>query len=215
MSGAASPHAEQARCADVIWAFGDATPVGRLRPGLTGDELMVQHELLQSAGLLVDGAWSTPPQWRSAQIPSTNTHATATGVARHLPGLLEPGRLLSPGLLAEATSPQSVGYCPVLGEEVTFGLGFKPTTPAAPVRPQSVGLRPLRDRRRGRLRRPRRRGRLRLRHEPRHPPLAEHPEPVAHRRRLRLPLTEQAGRRPGRVGGTAVWQCVGVREARP
>jgi len=37
--------------------------------------------------------------------------------------------------LAEAVSPQSEGYCPVLGEEVTFGLGFKPTTPRRPFGP--------------------------------------------------------------------------------
>ena len=68
-------------------------------------------------------------------MPSTNTHATAAGVARIYRALLEPGRLLSPALLAEATSPQSVGYCPVLGEEVTFGLGFKPTTARRPFGP--------------------------------------------------------------------------------
>ena len=28
-----------------------------------------------------------------------------------------------------------MGYCPVLGEEVTFGLGFKPTTPRRPFGP--------------------------------------------------------------------------------
>jgi CubicO group peptidase (beta-lactamase class C family) len=75
------------------------------------------------------------PEWRSAQVPSTNGHATATGVARFYEALLEPGRLLSPELLAEATRAQSVGFCPVLGEEVTFGLGFKPTTPRRPFGP--------------------------------------------------------------------------------
>ena len=45
------------------------------------------------------------------------------------------GRLLSSDLLAEATRAQSVGYCPVLGEDVTFGLGFKPTVPHRPFGP--------------------------------------------------------------------------------
>ena len=76
-------------------------------------------------------------EWRSAQVPSTNAHGTATGVARFYSALLEPDRLLSPGLLAEAVRPQSEGYCPVLGEEVTFGLGFKPTTPRRPVGPNA------------------------------------------------------------------------------
>ena len=45
------------------------------------------------------------------------------------------GRLLSTDLLEEAISPQSEGYCPVLGEDVTFGLGFKPTVPRRPFGP--------------------------------------------------------------------------------
>jgi CubicO group peptidase (beta-lactamase class C family) len=73
--------------------------------------------------------------WRRAEVPSTNGHGTARGVARMYAALLEPGRLLSADLLAEATSPQSIGYCPILHEEVTFGLGFKPTVPRRPFGP--------------------------------------------------------------------------------
>ncbi|HEY5096405.1 MAG TPA: serine hydrolase, partial [Acidimicrobiales bacterium] len=70
-----------------------------------------------------------------AEVPSTSGHATASGIARLYDGLLQPGLLLSADGLAEAVSPQSEGYCPVLGEEVTFGLGFKPTTPRRPFGP--------------------------------------------------------------------------------
>ena len=56
-------------------------------------------------------------------------------MARLYAALLEPGRLLSTDLLAEATSPQSEGYCPILHEDVTFGLGFKPTVPRRPFGP--------------------------------------------------------------------------------
>jgi CubicO group peptidase (beta-lactamase class C family) len=73
--------------------------------------------------------------WRSAEVPSTNGHGSARGVARLYAALLEPGRLLSTDLLAEATSAQSVGYCPILHEDVTFGLGFKPTVPRRPFGP--------------------------------------------------------------------------------
>ena len=68
-------------------------------------------------------------------MPSTNTHGTALGVARVYAALLEPGRLLSPGPAGRGHPPQSVGFCPVLGEEVTFGLGFTPTTPRRPFGP--------------------------------------------------------------------------------
>jgi CubicO group peptidase (beta-lactamase class C family) len=80
------------------------------------------------------GVVNTAP-WRRAEVPSTNGHGSARGVARLYGALLEPGRLLSPGLLAEATSPQSTGYCPILHEDVTFGLGFKPTVPRRPFGP--------------------------------------------------------------------------------
>ncbi len=127
------PAAEQARCAEVLGTLAAQAPDVDV-DALTGDELMVQLSYFNPPGYSSMGVVNTP-EWRAAQIPSTNSHATATGVARIYQGLLEPGRLLSPELLAEAVSPQSTGYCPVLGEEVTFGLGFKPTTARRPFGP--------------------------------------------------------------------------------
>jgi CubicO group peptidase (beta-lactamase class C family) len=68
-------------------------------------------------------------------VPSTNGHGTAAGIAGLYAALLDPDRLLSTELLAEATSAQSEGYCPILHEDVTFGLGFKPTSPRRPFGP--------------------------------------------------------------------------------
>ena len=74
-------------------------------------------------------------------MPSTNGHGTAQGLARFYAALIEPDGLLSAPLLAEATSPQSVGPCPILGEDVAFGLGFTPTTARRPLgtSPRSFG----------------------------------------------------------------------------
>jgi hypothetical protein len=44
-------------------------------------------------------------RWREAQVPSTNGHGSARGLARFYAGLLEPGRVLSPNLLAPASRP--------------------------------------------------------------------------------------------------------------
>ena len=77
------------------------------------------------------------PEWRSAEVPSTNGHGTARGLALVYSTLLEPGRLLSVDLLAEATSIQSEGYCPILRDEAAFGLGFKPTVPRRPFGPNT------------------------------------------------------------------------------
>ncbi len=127
------PPAEQHRCADLIWD----SPMGStpVEPdGLTGDPLMVALGYFNPPGYSSVGVVNTAA-WRSAQVPSTNGHGTATGVARFYAALLEPGRLISPGLLAEATRVQSEGYCPVLGEETVFGLGFKPTVARRPFGP--------------------------------------------------------------------------------
>ena len=95
---------------------------------------MVMLSYFNPPGYSSFGVVNSPP-WRSAQVPSTNGHGSATGIARLYAGLLEPGRLLSPELLEEATRTQSEGWCPALGEEVAFGLGFKPTVARRPFGP--------------------------------------------------------------------------------
>jgi CubicO group peptidase (beta-lactamase class C family) len=101
---------------------------------LSGDELMAMLSYFNPPGYSSMGVVNSP-DWRAALVPSTNGHGTAGGIARLYAALLEHDRILSAGLLDEATSPQSHGYCPILGEEVTFGLGFKPTVPRRPFGP--------------------------------------------------------------------------------
>ncbi len=132
------PEVEQGRCAEVIWALGEMPPLPD-PVTLADDARMTQLSYFNPPGYSSIGVVNTRP-WRATQIPSTNSHATATGIARIYQGLLEPGRLLSKALLSEATAPQSVGYCPILGEEVTFGLGFKPTTERRPFGPNPASF---------------------------------------------------------------------------
>ncbi len=124
------PALEQHRCAEVIWQ--PTTPMDSIDPFAFDDEaLMVMLGYFNPPGYSSNGVVNLP-EWRAAQVPSTNGHGTAAGLARVYAALTEPGRLLSPDLLAEATSPQSSGHCPVLGEDVTFGLGFVPTSERRP-----------------------------------------------------------------------------------
>jgi CubicO group peptidase (beta-lactamase class C family) len=79
-------------------------------------------------------------EWRQAEVPSTNLHATARGIARLYAAFVAGGSIdgvaiLDRGVLAEAVRPQSEGWCPVLEREVTFGLGFQPTRPDRPFGP--------------------------------------------------------------------------------
>jgi CubicO group peptidase (beta-lactamase class C family) len=121
------PPTERHRCAQVIFAA-PGRAEGLDFKALEGDELMEMLSYFNPPGYSSMGVVNSV-RWRQAEVPSTNGHGTARGVARMYAALLEPGRLLSVDLLAEAVSPQSQGYCPILHEDVTFGLGFKPTVP--------------------------------------------------------------------------------------
>ncbi len=125
------PIAEQRRCADVLW---EGPGIEIVLDDYHGDELMAMTSYFNPPGISSTGVVNTA-KWRSALVPSTNGHGTAPGVARMYAALLEPGRLISADLMGEATRPQSEGFCPILGEAVTFGLGFKPTTPRRPFGP--------------------------------------------------------------------------------
>jgi CubicO group peptidase (beta-lactamase class C family) len=124
---------EQHRCADVIWA--PANTSGELNfSELAGEALMIALGYWNPSGYSSGGVVNSS-EWRAAQVPSTNGHGSASGVARLYSAIIGPDPLLSPALLAEATRPQSEGYCPVLGEETVFGLGFKPTSSRRPFGP--------------------------------------------------------------------------------
>jgi CubicO group peptidase (beta-lactamase class C family) len=126
------PPQQHPRCADIVW--NGSTDVKIDFGELTGDELMTMVSYFNPAGYSSVGVVNTG-RWRSAEIPSTNGHGTARGIALLYAALTARPGLLSKDLLAEATAPQSTGFCPVLGEDVTFGLGFTPTTARRPFGP--------------------------------------------------------------------------------
>ena len=128
-----APPSEWHRCAEVLFDA-PVDPEGLDLTGLEGDDLMVALSYFNPPGYSSIGV-ANSEAWRRAEVPSTNMHASASGVARIYDGLLTEGRLISPALLDEATRVQSEGWCPVLGEDVRFGLGFKPTVPRRPFGP--------------------------------------------------------------------------------
>jgi CubicO group peptidase (beta-lactamase class C family) len=131
---------DQARCADIVWqsplAPGGAWPDTTCLP----DEEAVQVLCyVNPPGFSSLGVVNTT-EWRATQVPSTNLHASARGVARLYAALVAGGALdgvtvLDADVLVEATTPQSEGWCPFLDREVTFGLGFQPTRPDRPFGP--------------------------------------------------------------------------------
>ncbi len=129
------PEPDQHRCADVIWAPPQPLdPAGFDTSRLEGDQLMNVLAHFNPPGASSVGIVNTPG-WRGAQIPSTNGHGTARGLARFYAALLEPDHILSPPLLRRAARPQAFGPCSILGEDLAFGLGFTPTSPRRPLGP--------------------------------------------------------------------------------
>ena len=129
-----APRTHRDRCADVIWDPSRPMPTEVDPDDVDGETKMVLLGYFNLPGYSSNGVVNTP-EWRDAEVPSTNGHGSARGVATMYAALLEPGRVLSPDLLAEATRAQSTGWCPVLGEDTAFGLGFKPTLAHRPFGP--------------------------------------------------------------------------------
>lgn len=124
------------RCAEVIWAPQAPLPTQAQFTALTGDVLMNALTHFNPPGYSSVGLVNTT-SWRRMQVGSTSGHATATGIARFYNALLSPGRLVSPELLAYASSPRASGHCPNLNDDVTFGLGFQPTSARRPLGPNT------------------------------------------------------------------------------
>lgn len=89
------------RCAEVIW---DGPSPGFVPDDadLTDEQRMIFLGYSNPPGFSSNGVVNTR-EWRQCQVPSTNMHATARGIAAIYAGLLD-GTLLDPGVLREATT---------------------------------------------------------------------------------------------------------------
>ncbi len=131
---------DQARCAQVVWQSEMDPPTDpEVLGGLTDEQRMIVLGYVNPPGASSIGVVNTP-EWRATQVPSTNLHATARGVARLYAALAAGGTLdavevCPTDVLAEATRTQSEGWCPFLERDVSFGLGFQPTRPDRPFGP--------------------------------------------------------------------------------
>jgi CubicO group peptidase (beta-lactamase class C family) len=127
------PVADHARCAEVVWQgfLAGEDLDGAEVEQMSDEDRMVALAYFNPPGISSIGVVNTAA-WRSCQVPSTNLHATARGVARVYAGL---DQLLPAEVLAAAVGVQSEGWCPFLERDVSFGLGFQPTRPDRPFGP--------------------------------------------------------------------------------
>jgi len=128
------PPEEQSRCAEVIFESPPALSASVAQAMGSEDEAqrMIVLAYLNPPGYGSAGVVNTP-EWRGAQVPAANAHATAKGLAQIYGAQLVPNRQVSSELLAEATKVQAAGDCPILGEYVEYGLGFVPTSARRPM----------------------------------------------------------------------------------
>jgi CubicO group peptidase (beta-lactamase class C family) len=127
--GAAFGAPPDADVAEFAWDFQDGAG------GSGGAELSDEARLLLARAYFnppgINGLGTVnTPEWRAAEIPSANAHASARGVAAVFARIPE---LLGADVLAEATQPWSDGHDVVLDRQTRFGLGFQLTQPDRPL----------------------------------------------------------------------------------
>jgi CubicO group peptidase (beta-lactamase class C family) len=103
------------------------------KPKLSEDELMRRNAYNNPPGVS-GGGWVNTAQWRLAEIPSTNGHGTARGVAKVYQALLG-GGILDPDIIAEAITEHSYGQDRILERPSRFGLGYQLTQKERPLGP--------------------------------------------------------------------------------
>ena len=134
------PDDEHGRVAEFLWPFDpppEQEPDG-LRDGPSAD--LMQHNTYWNPAGLSGAGVVNKAGWRRAEIPSTNTHASARGVARVYEllaggGVLDGRRVVDAAALTSATRPVVDGDDLVLGRPSRFGLGFQLPQPERPLGP--------------------------------------------------------------------------------
>ena len=114
------PASEHRRIADLHWNASPTLP--RDRSSLSDHEIMYMNAHANPPGLSGVGHVNTA-EWRSAEMPSTNLHASARGVARLYGALLD--GFVPRAVLDDAVTEVSDGVDAVLGRNTRFAAGFQ------------------------------------------------------------------------------------------
>jgi CubicO group peptidase (beta-lactamase class C family) len=132
------PAGEHGRVAEFSWP--GAVPDDADRSDLDPGRLMEHNAYFNPGGLSGGGVVNTA-SWRAAEVPATNGHGTARGVARVYAALAAGGalggvRVVDEGALADAVTEQVYGEDKILHRRSRFGLGFQLTQPERPMGPR-------------------------------------------------------------------------------
>jgi CubicO group peptidase (beta-lactamase class C family) len=128
------PAPEHYRVSDFLW------PGQPEKPPLDSDDALMHWNAYWNPPGFSGAQWVNEPRWRVAEVPSTNGHGNARGIARVYAalacgGAIDGVRILSPEALAAATAEQVCGHDIVNNRPSRFGIGFQLTQPERPLGP--------------------------------------------------------------------------------
>lgn len=127
------PVPDDARVAEWVWSGESAVPPDV--PDLPDEIRMLRNTYVNPPGISGHGVINTPA-WRRAEIPSTNGHGTARGIARVYEALAAGGApIVARDVLAAAVVEHVHGYDHILRRPTRFGLGFQLTQPERMIGP--------------------------------------------------------------------------------
>jgi CubicO group peptidase (beta-lactamase class C family) len=133
------PASEHHRVSDFQW------PGNPVKPELPDDNALMHWNTYWNPPGFSGSHWVNHPRWREAEVPSTNGHGNARGVARIYAALAHGGtidgvRILSAKALAAATAEQVNGHDLVNNRPSRFGIGFQLTQTERPLGPNPGGF---------------------------------------------------------------------------
>ena len=132
------PQAEHRRAAEFLWP----TVLPQKPDGALDDTALMKWNTYWNPPGISGAGWVNTAEWRSAEIPSTNGHGTARGIARVYAALAAGGaidgvEILSRDMLAAAVEEQSFGLDRILERESRFALGFQLPQAERPLGPNA------------------------------------------------------------------------------
>lgn len=133
------PASEHHRVSDFQW------PGNPARPDLPNDDALMRWNTYWNPPGFSGSHWVNHPRWREAEVPSTNGHSNARGIARVYAALADGGaidgiRILSADAIAAATEKQVNGHDLINNRPSRFGIGFQLTQPERPLGPNPTAF---------------------------------------------------------------------------
>lgn len=134
------PPSEHHRVSEFQWPGNPNPP-----PDLTDDIVLMHWNTYWNPPGFSGAHWVNRREWREAEVPSTNGHGNARGIARVYAALANGGaiygvHILGRDAIAAATTEQVNGHDLINNRPSRFGIGFQLTQPERPLGPNRGGF---------------------------------------------------------------------------